>query len=143
MSEKILTSSVTATGGREGHVRSEDGKIDMDLAMPGTDRAKAFPSAVNPEEFFAAGYSACFDGSLQLMAKKERIKFDSEVTADVSLLKDEETDGFKLAVTLRVKGTGIEQEKLESLVKKAHDFCPYSKATRGNIEVKLESSAEQ
>ncbi|WP_053368849.1 organic hydroperoxide resistance protein [Bacillus sp. FJAT-27245] len=142
MSEKILTSSVTATGGREGHVRSSEGKIDMDLAMPGTDRAKQLPDAVNPEEFFAAGYSACFDGSLQLMAKKEGVKFDSEVTANVSLLKDEQDDGFKLAVTLQVKGKGIDQEKLESLVQKAHEFCPYSKATRGNIEVSLESVAE-
>ncbi|WP_409275785.1 organic hydroperoxide resistance protein [Neobacillus sp. SCS-31] len=142
MSEKILTSTATASGGREGHVRSSDGKIDMDLAMPGTDRAKQLPDAVNPEEFFAAGYSACFDGALQLMAKKERIKFDSEVTANVSLLKDEQDDGFKLAVTLQVKGKGIEQEKLEDLVEKAHQFCPYSKATRGNIEVTLESAAE-
>lgn len=142
MSEKILTSSATASGGREGHVRSSDGKIDMDMAMPGTDRAKKLPDAVNPEEFFAAGYSACFDGALQLMARKERVKFDSEVTANVSLLKDEQDDGFKLAVTLHVKGKGIEQEQLESLVKKAHQFCPYSKATRGNIEVTLESEAE-
>ena len=72
------------------------------------------------------------------MAKKERIKFDSEVTANVSLIKDESDGGFKLAVVLEVKGQGIDKEKLEELVQKAHQFCPYSKATRGNIEVTLE-----
>ncbi|RHW36353.1 organic hydroperoxide resistance protein [Neobacillus notoginsengisoli] len=138
MGETLFTSSVTAVGGREGHVKSSDGIIDFDIANPNTQRAKEIPEATNPEELFAAGYSACFDGSLQLMAKKERITFDSEVTANVSLLKDEDDDGFKLAVTLQVKGTGIEKGKLEELVQKAHEFCPYSKATRGNVDVTLE-----
>lgn len=137
MSEKLFTSSVTAVGGREGHVKSSDGKIDFDIANPNTQRAKEIPEATNPEQLFAAGYSACFDGSLQLMAKKERIKFDSEVTANVSLLKDESDDGFKLAVVLEVKGKGIDKDKLEELVQKAHGFCPYSKATRGNVDVTL------
>jgi len=138
MSETLFTSSATAVGGREGRVESPDGVINMDLAMPGTPRAEKLPNAANPELLFASGYAACFDGALQLMARKERLKLDSEVTANVSLIKDEKDDGFKLGVTLQVKGTGIEKSQLEDLVHKAHEFCPYSKATRGNIEVKLE-----
>lgn len=138
MSDVLFTSTATAVGGREGHVKSSDGVINVDLAMPGTPRAKELTNATNPEQLFAAGYSACFDGALQLMAKRANVKFDSEVTANVSLLKDESDGGFKLGVTLHVKGTGVEKAVLEDLVHKAHDFCPYSKATRRNIEVTLE-----
>ncbi|MEC2076349.1 organic hydroperoxide resistance protein [Metabacillus fastidiosus] len=138
MSEKLFTASVTANGGREGRVESSEGNIKLDLAMPGTPRKKQIPDATNPEQLFAAGYSACFDGALQLMAKNAGVQFESEVTANVSLLKDETDQGFKIGVTLQVKGTGIEKEKLEELVHKAHDFCPYSKATRGNVDVQLE-----
>ncbi|MED4452113.1 organic hydroperoxide resistance protein [Metabacillus fastidiosus] len=138
MSEKLFTASVTANGGREGRVESSEGNIKLDLAMPGTPRKKQLPDATNPEQLFAAGYSACFDGALQLMAKNAGVQFESEVTANVSLLKDETDQGFKLGVTLQVKGTGIEKDKLEELVHKAHDFCPYSKATRGNVDVQLE-----
>ena len=138
MSEKLFTASATALGGREGKVRSDDGVIELDTAMPGTPRAKQLKNATNPEQLFAAGYAACFDSALQLTARKERVKFSSEVTANVSLLKDETDQGFKLAVVLQVKGTDIEKEQLEDLVHKAHQVCPYSKATRDNIEVKLE-----
>ncbi len=138
MSNVLFTSSVTAVGGREGKVQSPEGVINLDIAMPGTPRAKSLPSATNPEQLFAAGYAACFDGALQFMARSERVKFESQVTANVSLIKDETDQGFKLGVTLQVKGTGIERAVLEDLVQKAHHFCPYSKATRGNIEVTLE-----
>ena len=138
MSEKLFTSTATASGGREGKVQSEDGVIHFDTAMPGTPRAKKIEHATNPEQLFAAGYAACFDSALQSTASKARIKFTSEVTANVSLLKDEQDQGFKLGVVLQVKGTGIEREKLEELVYKAHEVCPYSKATRKNIEVTLE-----
>jgi len=107
--------------------------------MPNSPRAKKLEASTNPEQLFAAGYAACFDGALQLVAGKEHIKFSSEVTANVSLLKDESDQGFKLSVSLQVKGTDIEKDVLESLVEKAHLFCPYSKATRGNIEVTLET----
>ena len=138
MSEKLFTSTATALGGREGKVQSEDGVIHFDTAMPGTPRAKKIENATNPEQLFAAGYAACFDSALQSTASKARIKFTSEVTANVSLLKDEQDQGFKLGVVLQVKGTGIERDKLEELVHKAHEVCPYSKATRKNIEVTLE-----
>lgn len=139
MSDKLFTASVTAKGGREGHVESSDGVIKFDTAMPGTPRAKELDQATNPEQLFAAGYAACFDGALQKMAGQEHIKFSSEVTANVSLLKDETDQGFKLEVKLQVKGTDIEKDKLEDLMEKAHQFCPYSKATRDNIVVTLEA----
>ncbi|WP_226665968.1 organic hydroperoxide resistance protein [Metabacillus litoralis] len=137
MSNVLFTSTATAVGGREGRVESSDGNINVKLAMPGSPRAKEIPEATNPEQLFASGYAACFDGALQLIAKKEKENFESEVTANVSLLKDETDNGFKLGVTLEVKGTGIEKSKLEELVEKAHEFCPYSKATKGNIDVTL------
>jgi Ohr subfamily peroxiredoxin len=138
MTTPLFTSSVTAIGGREGKVQSSEGNLVLDIAMPGTPRKKNFPNATNPEQLFAAGYSACFDSALQLIARKERIHFASEVTANVSLLKDEEDQGFKLAVTLQVKGIGVDRGILEELAHKAHAFCPYSKATRGNITIELE-----
>jgi Ohr subfamily peroxiredoxin len=136
--QPLFTSSATAVGGRQGRVESSDGKIKFDLAMPGSPRAKELPNATNPEQLFAAGYSACFDGALQHIARQEHVKFESQVIANVSFLKDEADQGFKIAVSLQVKGTGVEKEKLEELIHKAHDFCPYSKATRGNIDVNLE-----
>ena len=138
MSKPLFTSTAKAVGGRDGRVESSDGKINLKLAMPGSPQAKEHPDATNPEQLFAAGYSSCFDGALQLMAKREKVHFESEVIANVSLLKDESDDGFKIGVTLQVKGTGIEKDKLSDLVEKAHNFCPYSKATRGNIDVELE-----
>lgn len=137
MSEKLFTSTATANGGREGHVVSSDQVVEFDTAMPGTKRAKELENSTNPEQLFAAGYAACFDGALQLVASKERVKFSSQVTANVSLCKDETDGGFKLEVELQVKGTDIEKAQLEELVEKAHHVCPYSKATRGNIDVTL------
>src|SRR5213080_1358080 len=123
--QPLFTSSATAVGGRQGRVESSDGNIKMDLAMPGTPRAKELPNATNPEQLFASGYAACFDGALQHIAKQDKniVKFQSQVTANVSFLKDEADQGFKIAVTLQVKGTGVEKGKLEELVHKAHDFC--------------------
>ncbi|MGP4078411.1 organic hydroperoxide resistance protein [Pseudalkalibacillus sp. R45] len=138
MSDVLFTSQATAKGGRKGHVKSDTGQIDHDLVMPTDDTDK---QGTNPEELFAAGYSACFDGALNLMASKEKKEIDSTVTADVSFMKDSSDNGFKIGVTLNVEVNGVSQEDAEDLVKKAHDFCPYSKATRGNIDVKLNTKA--
>ncbi|AWI36361.1 organic hydroperoxide resistance protein [Bacillus safensis FO-36b] len=142
MSDVLFTATVSAVGGREGKVVSTDGVLEHEVAMPGTPRAKKIEKATNPEQLFAAGYSACFDSALQMVARQERIRFESEVTAHVSLLKDSSDGGFKLGVQLEVKGTGIEQSALEELVHKAHGVCPYSKATQGNIEVELVAVAQ-
>ncbi|QUF66757.1 organic hydroperoxide resistance protein [Bacillus atrophaeus] len=137
MTNTLFTASVSAVGGREGRIVSSDGVLELDVAMPGTPRAKKVEKATNPEQLFAAGYAACFDSALQLVARKERLKIETEVTANVSLLKDEEDQGFKLGVTLQVKGMGIAKSDLGTLVQKAHGVCPYSKATSGNIDVTL------
>ncbi len=133
----MFTAHATAKGGRNGHVISDDGLIDLNLVQPGEGNEKGS----NPEQLFAAGYSACYDGALNLMASKQKKDIDSEVTADVSLLKDESDNGFKIGVVLNVDIKGVTQEEAEELAKAAHEFCPYSKATRGNIEVELKPRA--
>ncbi|WP_082235597.1 organic hydroperoxide resistance protein [Halobacillus massiliensis] len=138
MSNVMFTSHATAQGGREGQVKSDDGIIDVNLVMPGNDSNE---TGSNPEQLFAAGYSACFDGALNLVASKQKKDIESETTADVSLIKDESDNGFKIGVTLNVNVKGVSQEEAEKLVKDAHDFCPYSKATRGNIDVELNAKA--
>lgn len=138
MTKPLFTSRATAKGGRDGKVTSSDGVLALELAMPGTPKAKERGDATNPEQLFAAGYAACFDSALQLTAGKARMQIETEVTADVSLLKDEADEGYKLGVKLQVKGTNIEPAELESLVHQAHKVCPYSKAISEHVDVILE-----
>lgn len=133
MSEVLFTSKATAKGGREGHVKSEDGIIDLSLVDP----AKGSEPGSNPEQLFASGYAACYDGALNLIAAKQKEEIESATTAEVSLLKDSEDGGFKIAAVLHVEVEGVDQATAEALAKQAHDFCPYSKATRHNIDVQL------
>lgn len=135
----LFTSKATASGGREGHVKSEDGLIDLQLTMPSALNKK---TGTNPEQLFAAGYSACFDGALNFIAKKNKHKIESSITAEVSLLKDESDSPFSLAVTLNAHIKGVSQDVAVELVKEAHGFCPYSKALRNNVDVKLKVSVE-
>ncbi|MDC3417095.1 organic hydroperoxide resistance protein [Aquibacillus salsiterrae] len=138
MSDVLFTSHATAKGGRDGHVKSDDGIIDLNLVNPAGGSSE---KGSNPEQLFAAGYSACYDGALNLMASQQKKEIDSTITADVSLLKDNEDNGFKIGVVLNVEIKGVSQEEAEQLAKAAHDFCPYSKATRGNIDVELNVTA--
>ena len=133
LNKVAYTTSATAKGGRAGHVRSTDGLVEFDLAQPGTTPQPA----VNPETLFAAGYSACFQGALANRAKTQGIDTsDSTVTANVSFGPSED-GGFGLAVELEVSIPGVDAAKAQELVELAHQFCPYSKATRDNIEVTL------
>lgn len=138
MSEVLFTAHATTEGGREGHVKSSDGLIDMDLVMPTSESDK---KGTNPEQLFAATYSACYDGALNLVAKKKNKDISSTVTADVSFMKDSEDNGFKIGVTLNVDIKGVDQSEAEELAEAAHQVCPYSKATRGNIDVELKPKA--
>ncbi|MGD7051580.1 organic hydroperoxide resistance protein [Sutcliffiella horikoshii] len=139
--DALYTAKVTASGGRAGKIQSEDGTLDLALAMPKSLGGTEKEGATNPEQLFAAGYSACFDSALNLVARQARQKIESKVVAEVSIGKD--TDGgFKLAVVLNVSINGVTQEEAEKLVKQAHEVCPYSKATRGNIEVELVTRAQ-
>jgi len=131
--KKLYTSTVTAIGGREGRVRSEDGVLDIPLAMPGVKK-----ETTNPEQLFAAGYAACFDSALNLVAQQEKIKHGgSEVTAHVTLNQD--TEGYSLSVKLDVLVRDVEMEVAQQLVESAHKVCPYSRATKDNVTVEVES----
>ncbi|MFD1019268.1 organic hydroperoxide resistance protein [Thalassobacillus hwangdonensis] len=138
MSEVLFTSSATAQNGRNGHVKSDDGLIDMNLVMPTDDTDE---KGTNPEQLFAATYSACYDGALNLVAKKKKKDIESTTTADVSFMKDPEDNGFKIGVVLNIEVKGVSQEEAEELAQAAHQVCPYSKATRGNVDVELKPKA--
>jgi osmotically inducible protein OsmC len=134
----LYTAVVTNTGGRSGKAYSSDGKFEVNVATP-VEMGGKDPDATNPEQLFAAGYSSCFNGALELVLRKNRVRFEStQVAASVSLLEDPEDNGFKIAVHLQASVKGIGKEEAEKYVKLAHEICPYSKATRGNVEVTLE-----
>lgn len=132
------TAHATTTGGRNGHVESSDGLLKADLSVPKDIGGPGKPGATNPEEFFAAGYSACFGGAVDYAATLEKLKVGAvTVTADVTI--NAGSTGFDLSVVLKTKVEGVDRATAERLVYKAHnEICPYSKATRGNIDVKLE-----
>ncbi|WP_018478483.1 organic hydroperoxide resistance protein [Pontibacter roseus] len=134
--EKVYTAEVTATGGRRGHIKSSDGILDMPLAVP---EGMGSNGKTNPEQLFAAGYAACFQSALLLVSGKhhERLNPESTVTAHVDLLKND-NGGYGLGVKLEVHLPGVDKEKAQQLVDEAHQVCPYSIGTRGNIQVDLE-----
>lgn len=134
--EALYTAKATSTGaGRNGHVASSDGVLDLDLAMP-KELGGAGGAATNPEQLFAAGYAACFHSALQAVARREKASVaDSTVTAEVGIGKQD--PGFGLAVDLVVALPGLEEAAAQKLVDAAHQMCPYSNATRGNIDVNL------
>jgi len=134
--ELLYTASATAEGGRAGKVTSSDGTLNLALSMPKSLGGQGKENATNPEQLFAAGYAACFDSALNLVARQARKRIDSKVTAEVSIGKDQDI-GFKLAAVLNVSIQGVTLAEAEELVEKAHGVCPYSKATKGNIDVLL------
>jgi len=138
--DKILyEATATATGGRDGTARSDDKTLDLKLSTP-----KALGGAggdgTNPEQLFAAGYSACFIGAMKVVAGKEKIKLpdDHAVTGQVGI--GPMGEAFGIEVTLNVSLPGLEQDVADDLVHKAHQVCPYSNATRGNIDVTINVS---
>jgi osmotically inducible protein OsmC len=134
--EILYTAIATAKGGREGGAKTSDGKLDLALSTPKEMGGSGGPGT-NPEQLFACGYSACFLGAIKAIAGKDKIKIsdDARVTAKVHFGKQE--PGFGLGAELEVSLPGLEHAQAEDLVKKAHEFCPYSRATRNNIDVKL------
>lgn len=132
----LYTAEATATGaGRAGEVRSSDGVIDERLTVP-KELGGPGGDATNPEQLFAAGYAACFNSAIEVVARQAKVAIDSStVTARVGIGPDGR--GFGLAVTLTVELPGIDRAVAEDLTAKAHQICPYSNATRGNVEVEL------
>lgn len=132
----LYKTSATTTGGRAGHVKTDDGLIDFDLSVPKSMGGEGGDKP-NPEQFFAAGYSACYGSALQAVAKERKIDLgDFSVTAEVTLGKTEKGN-FQLSVILDSYIPGVDVETGEDLVNSAHEICPYSRATRDNIDVTL------
>lgn len=132
----LYTAEATATGGRNGHVKSNNEVLDLQVRMPKA-MGGSTDDYANPEMLFAAGYAACFDSALAVVIKKGKIKTgETSVNAKVSIGKIE-NGGFGLAVALAVTIPEVSKEQAQDLVEQAHQVCPYSNATRGNIDVKL------
>ncbi len=132
----VYTATATATGdGRNGHATSEDGILDLDLRVP---KEMGGPGgATNPEQLFAVGYAACFHSALKVVAGREKVDVSgSQVSASVGIGMNE-AGGFGIAVELDVDLPALDRAVAEDIVAKAHEVCPYSNATRGNVEVKL------
>jgi len=128
----LYTAHATTVAGRAGHTATDDGKINLELSPPGS-----HGSGSNPEQLFACGYSACFGSAVEAVAKKENAPVSKiAIHADVALHQDEEK-GFFISVVLNADLEGVDEATAQHLVSKAHHVCPYSKATRGNIEVEL------
>ncbi|MCI3936728.1 organic hydroperoxide resistance protein [Chryseobacterium aahli] len=132
----LYTTNVTAKGGRNGQVKSDNGVLDLEVRMP-KGLGGANDDFTNPEMLFAAGYAACFDSALNLIISKSKIQTgETSVAAKVSIGQNED-GGFGLAAELDVNIPGVSLEEAHELTEKAHQICPYSNATRNNIEVKL------
>ncbi|QDE66101.1 MULTISPECIES: organic hydroperoxide resistance protein [Myxococcus] len=133
----LYSTSATTHGGRNGRVKSEDGVLDLPLAMP-KELGGAGGAVTNPEQLFAAGYSACFESALRLVARMQgkNLGNDAGVRATVTIGKTPD-GGFGLAVELQGILPGIPNDEAQKLMAAAHEVCPYSKATRGNIDVKV------
>lgn len=132
MSKVLYTGKTLTTGGREGAARSSDGRLDVQLSSPGSSAP-----GTNPEQLFAAGWSACFIGAMGLAAGQLKVKLpaDTAVDAEVDLLNDD--SGYFLAARLNVSLPGLERETAQAIVDAAHATCPYSKLSRGNIDVQI------
>jgi len=134
MTDKVLyTAKTHTTGGREnGHAKSSDGQLEVRLSTPGTNRP-----GTNPEQLFAAGWSACFEGAMQFVARSRKITLPPETAIDAEVDLNQGEGVFFLKARLNVSIPGVERSVAEEIVAQAHQVCPYSKATRGNIQVDL------
>lgn len=133
MMKKIYSTTIINTGGREGEVFSPDKSFSYQVTSPGPHQE----NKTNPEQLFAAAYSSCFNSALELVMAKEGINSKSTVKATVSLYSDD-SSGFQVGVVLSVAIPEVDHETAKKLVQAAHEVCPYSKATKGNITVELE-----
>ncbi|NVM78162.1 Ohr subfamily peroxiredoxin [Duganella sp. SG902] len=132
MSKVLYTGKTHTTGGREGASRSSDGRLDVKLSSPGSTGA-----GTNPEQLFAAGWSACFIGAMGLTAGQLKVKLPADVAVDAEVDLVNDDSGYFLAARLNVSLPGIDRETAQALVDGAHQACPYSKLTRNNIDVQI------
>lgn len=131
--DKVLyTAHAHTTGGRDGQSRTDDGRLSVTLSSPGT-----AGSGTNPEQLFAAGYSACFIGAMKAVAGMQKITLPESTSIDASVDLGKVPNGYGIAARLEVSLPGMERAAAQALVDAAHQVCPYSNATRGNIEVTI------
>ncbi|MBI5276358.1 MAG: organic hydroperoxide resistance protein [Burkholderiales bacterium] len=131
--EKVLyTARAHTTGGRDGQSRTDDGRLDVKLSSPGMGG-----SGTNPEQLFAAGYSACFIGAIKAVAGKMKIQLPADLAIDAEVDLGPIPGAYGIAARLKVSIPGMERAAAEQLVAAAHKVCPYSNATRGNIDVQI------
>lgn len=132
----IYKTKVTTSGGRNGHIKSEDGIIDLEVRIP-KEMGGQGGAYSNPEQLFAAGYSSCFDSALNYVALLDKVKLQNTSVTAVVGINNHPEKGFSIEVELDVYIPGIEKELALTLLDKAHKACPYSKAISGNVDVKL------
>lgn len=137
----LYTAVATTVGGRSGHVKSSDRILDFDLRPP-KEMGGPAGSYTNPEQLFAAGYSACFGGALGKIALEQGIRSKASITAKVTINQTDD-GGFQLSVEMDVDMPEVEQAIAEKLAEQAHGFCPYSKAIKGNVDVKLKVTGKK
>lgn len=138
--EKIFTAQALAKGGRDGHVTSNDNVLNLTLSTPKEMGGPGKAGATNPEQLFAAGYAACFEGALGVAARQAKVKLEN-VTVEAFIGFGQATDGgYGISADLHVNLPGFEQQQAEELVKAANGICPYSRATKGNIELTLSTT---
>jgi len=135
---KLETAHATATGGRNGHTRADDGSVEVNLSVPKEMGGPGKPGTATPEHLFAAGYAACFGGALDFVAKQHKKDAAGATIKCAVSIGPREKGGFGLAVALDVTDTSLPRAELQALAEEAHEkICPYSHATRGNVEVKV------
>ena len=138
MANPIYTAYATVTGGRaEGHGRANDGKLDVQLRMPKELDPNSDAAGTNPEQLFAAGWSACFEGAMGIAARRMKLSLPADLAIDAEMDLNLADGAYFLRARLNVSLPGIEREVAQALVNAAHQTCPYSKATRGNIDVAI------
>ena len=135
MRKPLYTAEATAVGGRDGHVRSSDGALDTDVRPPVEMGGPG--GATNPEELFAAGYAACFQSAMGVVARRQQVSVEGSTVTGKVTIGTVDGGGFGLAVQLEVHIPDVDDATVESVIEAAHQVCPYSNATRGNIAVTL------
>jgi lipoyl-dependent peroxiredoxin len=131
--EKVLyTAKTHTTGGRDGQSRSDDGRLEVQLSSPGSSRP-----GTNPEQLFAAGWSACFIGAMGVAAAQQKVSLPADRAVDAEVDLGTTDGGYLLRARLNVSLPGLDREVARAVVDAAHQICPYSKATRGNIDVEI------
>lgn len=141
--EKVYTAQAHVKGGRNGQVTTTDNALALELSTPKAMGGNGKEGATNPEQLFAAGYAACFEGALGVAARNAKMSLKDVTIESFVHIGKAEDGGFGIAADLHVNIPGIEQGTAEDLVAQAHQICPYSRATRGNIEVNLVTTTNE